>query len=201
MPDPGSDPDGGLALVFDFPLNLDVRPLDSQPAIVTNLFYWNNIVHDVTYNYGFDEASGNFQVNNYGKGGLGNDDVRAEAQDGSGRNNANFGTDVDGLRPRMQMFEWRSSAPNPITVHPPSPIAGTYFGPMAGFGESLDDHRPDQRRSASTSDAAATRPFRQVSRSIRTSRTPRAGSRSSTAAAASSRRRSSKAQKRTARSW
>ena len=64
---------------------------------MTNLFYWNNVIHDVTHNYGFDEASGNFQVNNYGNGGLGNDDVRAEAQDGSGRNNANFGTDVDGV--------------------------------------------------------------------------------------------------------
>lgn len=137
IPDPGSDPDGGNSLVFDFPLDLGSRPFDSQPAFVTNLFYWNNIVHDVTYNYGFDEASGNFQVNNYGNGGLGNDDVRAEAQDGSGRNNANFGTPTDGNRPRMQMFEWRSATPNPITVAAPSPIAGTYFGPMAGFGESL----------------------------------------------------------------
>jgi hypothetical protein len=114
-----------------------LRPFDSQPAMVANLFYWNNIMHDVTYGCGFDEAAGNFQTNNYGHGGLGADYVRAEAQDGSGRNNANFGTGVDGVRPRMQMFEWRSSAPNPIEVHPPSPIAGTYFGPMAGFGESL----------------------------------------------------------------
>ena len=136
-PDLLSDPDGGAGLLFDFPLDLDSRPFDSQPAIVTNLFYWNNVVHDVAYNYGFDEVSGNFQVNNYGHGGLGNDDVRAEAQDGSGRNNANFGTPVDGFRPRMQMFEWRSSAPNPITVNT-GPLAGqTFFGPMAGFGESL----------------------------------------------------------------
>lgn len=137
IPDPGSDPNGGATLNFDFPLDLSLRPLDSQPAMVTNLFYWNNIMHDVSYRYGFNEAAGNFQVNNYGHGGLGNDDVRAEAQDGSGRNNANFGTPVDGARPRMQMFEWRSSTPNPITVAAPSPIAGTYFGPMAGFGESL----------------------------------------------------------------
>ena len=137
LPDPGSSPDGGSSLSFDFPLDLTLRPLDSQPAIVTNLFYWNNIVHDVMYGYGFDESSGNFQVNNYGHGGLGSDDVRAEAQDGSGKNNANFGTPVDGFRPRMQMFEWRSSLPNPITVLAPSPIAGTYYGPMAGFGESL----------------------------------------------------------------
>lgn len=135
--DPGSDPDGSAALLFDFPLDLDHRPLDSQPAIVTNLFYWNNIVHDVSHGYGFDEAAGNFQVNNYGHGGLGADDVRAEAQDGSGRNNANFGTPVDGQRPRMQMFEWRSATPNPVTVAAPSDIAGTYLGPMAGFGESL----------------------------------------------------------------
>jgi hypothetical protein len=137
VPDPGSDPDGGASLNFDFPLDLNSRPFDSQPAIVTNLFYWNNIVHDVTHNYGFDEAAGNFQVNNYGNGGLGSDDVRAEAQDGSGRNNANFGTPVDGQRPRMQMFEWRSATPNPVTVLAPSPIAGVYGAPMAGFGESL----------------------------------------------------------------
>jgi len=37
----------------------------------------------------------------------------------------------------MQMFEWRSSEPNPITVTSPPAAVGTYFGPMAGFGESL----------------------------------------------------------------
>ena len=35
------------------------------------------------------------------------------------------------------MFEWRSSAPNPIVVNS-GPLAGrTFSGPMAGFGESL----------------------------------------------------------------
>ena len=91
QPDANTDPDGGAGLDFDFPLDLGTRPLDYRDAAVTNLFYWNNIIHDVLYEYGFDEAAGNFQVNNYGNGGLGGDDVRAEAQDGSGRNNANFG--------------------------------------------------------------------------------------------------------------
>ena len=136
-PDAGSSPDGGPSLIFDFPLALDQVPAASQPAFVTNLFYWNNIVHDVTYVYGFNEVSGNFQVNNYGKGGAGNDDVRAEAQDGSGKNNANFGTSADGARPRMQMFEWRTAQPNPVTVLAPSPIAGVYQAPQAGFGEAL----------------------------------------------------------------
>jgi extracellular elastinolytic metalloproteinase len=109
--DAGSAPSGGSALNFDFALNLALAPSGYRPAAVTNLFYWNNIIHDVQYQYGFDEAAGNFQVNNYGRGGAGNDSVRAEAQDGSGTNNANFGTPADGSPPRMQMYVWTS--PNP----------------------------------------------------------------------------------------
>jgi extracellular elastinolytic metalloproteinase len=110
-PDAGSSPSGGAALNFDFALNLAQAPSAYRPAAVTNLFYLNNFIHDVQYQYGFDEAGGNFQVNNYGRGGAGNDSVQAEAQDGAGTNNANFGTPPDGQRPRMQMFIWTS--PNP----------------------------------------------------------------------------------------
>jgi len=109
--DANSRPSGGASLNFDFPLPLSQPPSGYRPAAVTNLFYLNNIIHDVQYQYGFDEAAGNFQVNNYGRGGAGNDSVRAEAQDGAGTNNANFGTPADGARPRMQMFVWTS--PNP----------------------------------------------------------------------------------------
>jgi extracellular elastinolytic metalloproteinase len=110
--DTNSRPNGGTSLSFDLPLNLTLAPSGYRPAAVTNLFYWNNIIHDVQYQYGFDEAAGNFQVNNYGRGGLGNDSVRAEAQDGAGTNNANFGTPADGARPRMQMFIWTPSNPD-----------------------------------------------------------------------------------------
>ena len=110
-PDAGSSPSGGAALNFDFAINLGGAPSTYRPSAVTNLFYWNNIIHDVQYQYGFDEAAGNFQVNNYGRGGAGNDSVRAEAQDGGGTNNANFSTPADGSRPRMQMYIWTS--PNP----------------------------------------------------------------------------------------
>ena len=106
-----NNPDGKYAtspggnLVFDFPLNTNYSNADqSENAAITNLFYWSNIIHDVTYQYGFDEANGNFQQNNYGKGGIGNDPVNSEAQDGSGTCNANFGTPADGARPRMQMY-------------------------------------------------------------------------------------------------
>ena len=109
--DTGSEPSGSASLVFDFPLDLTQAPVNYQPAAVSNLFYLNNFLHDVHYQYGFTEAAGNFQVNNYGRGGVGNDDVRAEAQDGGGTNNANFMTPADGQRPRMQMYEFTSTTP------------------------------------------------------------------------------------------
>jgi extracellular elastinolytic metalloproteinase len=132
QPDPGSDPNGGSGLVFDFPLDLNAAPSTYRPAAVTNLFFWNNYIHDFAYTYGFDELSGNFQVNNFGNGGAGNDDVRAEAQDGSGTNNANFFTPVDGQRPRMQMFVW-NQGPSSVAVNSPGP-AVVYEAGNAGFG-------------------------------------------------------------------
>ena len=97
--------DGGVNLEFDFAWDEDTPPGDLPLPAITNLFYWNNIIHDMWYNSGFDEASGNFQEeNNNGMGGLEGDYVRAEAQDGAGTCNANMATPPDGSRPRMQMF-------------------------------------------------------------------------------------------------
>jgi extracellular elastinolytic metalloproteinase len=109
---PASEPACGATLNCSFTLSLSGAPSTYIPAAVTNLFYWNNIIHDVTYQYGFNELAGNFQVNNYGRGGAGNDDVRAEAQDGGGTNNANFSTPPDGSRPRMQMYVWTAPTPD-----------------------------------------------------------------------------------------
>ena len=140
LPDPLSEPDGGSGLDFDFPLDFSREPLEYRPAAVTNLFYWNNIIHDVFYRYGFDEKSGNFQANNYGRGGAGNDYVQAQAQDGTPNgasaplNNANFGTPVDGSRPTMQMYLWQPPYPNRVTVQAPSPAAGAYDATDAQFG-------------------------------------------------------------------
>jgi hypothetical protein len=84
----------------------------NQRSATTNLFYWNNIIHDVAYLYGFTETAGNFQVNNQSRGGAGNDAVNAEAQDGGGTNNANFSTPVDGSPGRMQMYLWTAPTPD-----------------------------------------------------------------------------------------
>ncbi|KAH6588377.1 hypothetical protein BASA50_010765 [Batrachochytrium salamandrivorans] len=44
-------------------------------AAAVNLFYVSNVMHDISYQYGFTESAGNFQTNNFGKGGQGNDAV------------------------------------------------------------------------------------------------------------------------------
>ena len=106
----------------------------NRNAAVVNLFYWNNIVHDVTYQYGFTEAAGNFQADNLGRGGRGSDYVKAEAQDGSGTNNANFNTPPDGTSGRMQMYLWNGIAPPySIVVTAPATVAGNYTAVEGGF--------------------------------------------------------------------
>jgi large repetitive protein len=75
-----------------------------QMAAITQLFYVTNWLHDWYYDDGFDEASGNAQDNNYGRGGAANDRLLAEAQDYSGFDNANMSTPADGGSPRMQMY-------------------------------------------------------------------------------------------------
>jgi hypothetical protein len=89
---------------FDFPYSATTNAQNSRAAAVANAFFLVNDYHDRTYRLGFTEASGNFQTSNFGKGGAQNDPVNVDAQDGSGTNNANFGTPPDGSRPRMQMF-------------------------------------------------------------------------------------------------
>jgi PKD repeat protein len=134
---PGFSPDGGASLEFDFPYIANGDPVEYRPAAITNLFYLNNMMHDIWHRYGFDEASGNFQMSNYGHGGQGDDYVLAEAQDGSGTNNANFATPPDGFNPRMQMFLWYGGLGDYLTIESPTGIAGSYASTSAGFGPGL----------------------------------------------------------------
>jgi extracellular elastinolytic metalloproteinase len=137
-PSGGAGPD----LSFDFLLDPSQQPNvgDNVSASVTNLFYWNNHIHDVLWHYGFDEPAGNFQTNNFGRGGLGNDAVRADALDGASlnppnSNNANFGTPPDGSPGRMQMFRWL--APSPMIVAITAPFEADYEGQPAAFGGTV----------------------------------------------------------------
>lgn len=125
--------DGSLA--FDFPFTGNTaEPTTYLDAAITNLFYMNNIVHDVFYQYGFDEVNGNFQFNNYGNGGDGFDQLLAEAQDGGGINNANMFVPEDGFNPAMQMFLWnRKPVENLITINEPVNFSGTLEGIRSNF--------------------------------------------------------------------
>ncbi|KAG6819501.1 hypothetical protein H0H93_011238 [Arthromyces matolae] len=112
-------PDAGSSKNFDFtykPKSTDKEDaLDEAKKYINNtvaqLFYTTNLVHDLYYRYGFDEVSGNFQQYNFGRGGAEGDAVIANAQDGSGFNNANFMTPPDGQNGRMRMYLWDTAVP------------------------------------------------------------------------------------------
>ncbi len=85
---------------------------EARRGAVIQQFYIMNRYHDELYRLGFTEAARNFQDNNFGRGGIGNDRVAAEGQDFGGTNNANFSTPADGNRGKMQMFVFTGPAPD-----------------------------------------------------------------------------------------
>ena len=125
-------------LNFNFTPNYNQQPTtsDNQKFAITNLFYWTNIIHDISYQYGFNEVSANFQANNQGRGGNQNDYVISIAQSSIGVNNANFSTPPDGGRPRMRMYLWDPGAnatPVVVKVNTPPAIAGNYNAVESNF--------------------------------------------------------------------
>ena len=141
-------PDGGPDLVFDFPFNADktAPALTNLNLAVTNLFYWNNLMHDVMAYKGFNEGSGNFQFKNYAGKGLGGDDVQAEAQDKSTLavpvlNNANFSTPGDGSKPRMQMYLWDESVADAVITEPAA-LAGSIKASEGSFTKPISKVGP-----------------------------------------------------------
>ena len=135
------------SLSFDKPIDMTKSPVDYSNirAGIDNLFYWNNILHDISYQYGFDEAAGNFQASNQGRGGVEGDYVNAFSQDGGGLNNSDFLTPPDGQNPRMRMFQWSSNIVYGFHVNAPSPAVGDYNDFVEGglsFKGRLSDHSP-----------------------------------------------------------
>ncbi|MFP5040091.1 M36 family metallopeptidase [Parasediminibacterium sp. JCM 36343] len=112
-------------LSFNYTPDFTLQPTDpnNRQFATTNMFYWNNIMHDLYYQYGFTEAAGNFQNDNISRGGVGTDYVKAEAQDGGGTNNANFSTPPDGSSGRMQMYLYNAVF-SPLTITKPAYLAG-----------------------------------------------------------------------------
>ena len=91
---------------FDFPApdpNGQDDPRKFRAAAVTNAFYFANTARDYFYGLGFDEAAGNFQRDNGGKGGRGGDPVRIEVQDRDSSDNAFTSLTPDGVSPRIEI--------------------------------------------------------------------------------------------------
>ncbi len=129
------------AATFDYAYDTTQAPNASRAQImaaVTNLFYMNNYLHDWYYDAGFDEAAGNAQHDNHGRGGIGNDSIYAETQDYSGIDNANMTTPADGQRPRMRMYLWTKSAAL-SRINAPAALAGVKEAGTADFGASAFD--------------------------------------------------------------
>lgn len=140
-----NEPDGGADLVFDFVHDIDAEPEASLDADVTNLFYMNNMIHDITYLLGFDEAAGNYQSNNYGNGGFGGDFVIAHAVDDrntdgtpGAADNANFTLSSDGNSGNMNMYKWNQPTAGLFSIVEPAPLAGFIPNGEAGTGWGFD---------------------------------------------------------------
>src|SRR3954452_10088598 len=133
---------------FDYPYEMNwqktsgatVPPsyvLDLTPA-ATNLFWQHNRIHDEYYDYGFTETAGNFQMNNFEKGGSGEDAVLGLVHAGAatggaptytGRDNAYFLEQPDGVPSWSGMFLWE-------------PINDAFEGPFSdgNFDASVVQH-------------------------------------------------------------
>ncbi|CAE6542920.1 unnamed protein product [Rhizoctonia solani] len=111
---------------YDYVFNPAVEPTTNPNVDVArvNAFYVANMVHDLTYRYGFAETSYNFQQNNHGLGGAQGDRVYISVQDPLFTNNAAFTTFPDGQPGMMRMFLWTYTSPrrdgaleNDIVIH------------------------------------------------------------------------------------
>ncbi len=100
---------------FSFPISLGAGALPTSAftdAVNTNLFYWVNRAHDLHYLSGFTEAAGNFQLNNFGRGGSGGDPLYAYTHYGTqttsraALRNAVFTykSHADGSQPMIAMY-------------------------------------------------------------------------------------------------
>src|SRR5262249_7874035 len=103
------------ANTFDriYDLNLDPVPngmpdQNQGKAALAQIFYVTNWLHDWWYDSGFNEAAGNAQKDNFGRGGIPGDPLHAEGEDDANNssNNANMSAMSDGVSPRMQMYLW-----------------------------------------------------------------------------------------------
>ncbi len=106
-------PQGAPFRVFDFPIDISSTPDTYREASAVQAFYIGNWYHDLIYDLGFTEPFGNFQADNFGRGGVEGDRLSVHVHDGQGFNNANFNsTGADGDFAYVQMFIFDGPSPD-----------------------------------------------------------------------------------------
>ncbi|MBK8257751.1 MAG: M36 family metallopeptidase [Polyangiaceae bacterium] len=135
---PGADLRATITSAFTFDRTFDTSlapdaSKDQIMAATTQMFFVTNWLHDYFYDSGFNEAAGNAQASNFGRGGVEGDSMRVEAQDLDGTNNANMTTPADGGRPRMQMYLWDGVTSSSLVVKPSNLMPAHQ---VASFGAS-----------------------------------------------------------------
>ncbi|KAH6584567.1 hypothetical protein BASA60_000931 [Batrachochytrium salamandrivorans] len=86
--------------------------LKNLEAGATNAFYVTNMVHDTLYLYGFTERAGNFQMNNFNKGGKEKDPIIITVQSSKETNNAHFYSPPDGQPGVLSLHLYTATDPN-----------------------------------------------------------------------------------------
>ena len=96
---------------FNFPFtdafrtSMGTDVMTDRDAAITQAFYRINFLHDYFYLLGFDEPAGNFQDDNFGRGGIGNDGMLVEVHNGFnvGTPESSNTQTLPGQRPRMEL--------------------------------------------------------------------------------------------------
>ena len=101
-PPPGGNDDIGGATIGPDPY---------RDGAIVNVFFWCNHYHDRLYQLGFTEAARNFQTTNFGRGGLGGDNVRALVHAVGQANADDFLTYPDGRSPTMRLYPYTGPTP------------------------------------------------------------------------------------------
>ncbi|KAH6577995.1 hypothetical protein BASA60_003814 [Batrachochytrium salamandrivorans] len=96
--------------IFD-PLLPPQTPKNIMAGAV-NAFYVANMVHDVFYAYGFNEPAGNFQEDNFKRGGIEEDPAIINIQKSDKQNGAYFNTPPDGQSGVLNLHIFTATNPN-----------------------------------------------------------------------------------------
>jgi extracellular elastinolytic metalloproteinase len=85
------------------------------------------VYHDITYQFGFTEEAGNFQTNNFGKGGREYDPIIIKNNHSGKKNNSFFSAPEDGLPGVLTTLYWDTAKPNRVASFDNTILAHEYF--------------------------------------------------------------------------